>query len=139
MTDGVTVQNLLRERVAEEVRALLARRQMTGAELAAKIERSPMYVSRRVRGEVAFDLDDLQRIADVFGVAPADLLPSEENRLKKFYGSPAHRPNRAAVTRTAVSRPIVPRPQRPSAVRPISVVPVTRRRPGPVGPMARAR
>lgn len=75
MTDGVPVQHLLRERVAEEVRALLARKMMTGAELALAIGKSPMYVSRRVRGEVAFDLDDMERIAHVLGVSIFDLLP----------------------------------------------------------------
>jgi transcriptional regulator with XRE-family HTH domain len=78
MTDGVSVQSLLRERVAEEVRALLARKMMTGADLATAIGRSPMYVSRRLRGEVAFDLDDMERLADVFGVGVSDLLPKPE-------------------------------------------------------------
>ncbi len=54
---------------------LLARKMMTGADLAAAIGRSPMYVSRRVRGEVAFDLDDMERLAGVFGVEVSDLLP----------------------------------------------------------------
>lgn len=70
------VQNRLRELVAEEVRALLGRRQMSGAKLAAAIDRSEMYVSRRLRGETAFDLDDLERIARVLGVHVAELLPS---------------------------------------------------------------
>ncbi|MDG4791880.1 helix-turn-helix transcriptional regulator [Micromonospora sp. WMMD1102] len=72
------VQNRLRELVAEEVRALLGRRQMSGAKLATAIDRSEMYVSRRLRGETAFDLDDLERIAGVLGVQVADLLPKRE-------------------------------------------------------------
>lgn len=79
MSDGVTVQHLLRERVAEEVRALLARKMMTGADLAAAIGRSPMYVSRRVRAEVAFDLDDMERMAGVFGVPVSQLMPPPES------------------------------------------------------------
>jgi transcriptional regulator with XRE-family HTH domain len=75
MTEGFRVQHLLRERVAEEVRALLARKMMTGAELAEAIGRSPMYVSRRIRGEVAFDLDDMQHLAEVFGVEVGALIP----------------------------------------------------------------
>jgi transcriptional regulator with XRE-family HTH domain len=77
MTHGVRVQHLLRERVAEEVRVLLARKMMTGADLAAAIGRSPMYVSRRIRGEVAFDIDDMQRLAEVFDVEVLDLLPKK--------------------------------------------------------------
>jgi len=112
MTDGVSVQSLLRERVAEEVRALLARKMMTGADLATAIGRSPMYVSRRLRGEVAFDLDDMERLADVFGVGVSDLLPKPE------IASRASRPPATAhypgvTTRTSEPSPR-PRDNRPS-------------------------
>lgn len=136
MTQGVNVQTQLRELVAEEVRALLARRQMTGADLAGRIGRSPMYVSRRVRGEVAFDLDDLQRIAEVFGVTPADLLPKAKPGINGSYAAQPVRPARRAIVRTVDHPPIDRGPRSPSAVRPISSVPITRRRPGPVRPMA---
>lgn len=69
------VQHHLRELVAEEVRALLARRRLNGAKLATAIGKSEMYVSRRLRGETAFDLDDLEKIADVLGVPVGQLLP----------------------------------------------------------------
>jgi len=139
MTQGVNVQSQLRELVAAEVRAELARRMMTGADLAQRIGRSPMYVSRRIRGEVAFDLDDLQRIGEVFGKEPADLLPKAGPGLKEGYGIPAPRPPRSAIVRKVDPRPIDRGPRSPSAVRPISSVPVTKRRPGPVRPMAGAR
>lgn len=70
----------LRHQVAEEVCALLGRRRWSGAKLARAIDRSEMYVSRRLRGETAFDLDDLERIADVLNVAVADLMPSAKVR-----------------------------------------------------------
>jgi transcriptional regulator with XRE-family HTH domain len=76
MAQGVVVQNRLREQVAEEVRALLARRRLNGAKLAEAIGRSEMYVSRRLRAETAFDLDDLQNIAETLGVPVLQLLPA---------------------------------------------------------------
>ncbi|MEV4271978.1 helix-turn-helix domain-containing protein [Micromonospora aurantiaca (nom. illeg.)] len=70
----------LRHQVAEEIRAQLGRKQMSGAKLARAIDQSEMYVSRRLRGETAFDLDDLERIADVLGVTVTDLMPSAKVR-----------------------------------------------------------
>ena len=61
--------------VAEEVRVHLARRRMSGVKLAQLINRSQVYVSRRLRGEVPFDIDDLALIAVVLGVSVSDLLP----------------------------------------------------------------
>ena len=72
----MTQPNTLAGSVAAEVRAQLARRQLTGAALAASIDRSEMYVSRRIRGDVPFDLVDLEQIARFLGVAVADLLPA---------------------------------------------------------------
>lgn len=73
MSIGVETSAGLREKVAEEVRVLLARKRMSGAALAAAIGKSEMYVSRRMRGEIAFDLDDLQSIAAVLKVQPVQL------------------------------------------------------------------
>lgn len=39
------------------------------------------YISRRMTGEIAFDLDDLERIADVLGVRVSDLLSLAERDL----------------------------------------------------------
>lgn len=79
----------LREGVAEEVRALIGRRRTTGAKLAEAIGRSEMYVSRRLRGETAFDLDDLERIAAILNVEVSDLLPRRnEGRTVVIAGEP---------------------------------------------------
>jgi transcriptional regulator with XRE-family HTH domain len=67
----------LRESVAEEVRVLLARRRMTASALARQIDRSQSYMSRRLTGETAFDVDDLEAIAAVFGVTPVSLITGE--------------------------------------------------------------
>lgn len=75
MENGTRTASHLREGVAEEVRALLARKRLSGAKLAQTIGRSEMYVSRRLRGETAFDLDDLERIAAALGAPIGALLP----------------------------------------------------------------
>jgi transcriptional regulator with XRE-family HTH domain len=64
----------LRSYVAEEVRVWLTRRRLSGVKLAAAIGRSQPYVSRRLNGETAFDVDDLERIAAVLGVSPETLV-----------------------------------------------------------------
>lgn len=65
----------LRERVAEEVRVALTRRRMSAARLARELGVSQTYVWRRLGGETAFDLDDLERIAGILGVTVRDLIP----------------------------------------------------------------
>ncbi len=71
MTNASTVQ---RAAVAAEVRAWMGRRRLTQADLAAVLEKSQPYVSRRLSGDVAFDTDDLFRLADLFEVEVAVLL-----------------------------------------------------------------
>jgi transcriptional regulator with XRE-family HTH domain len=149
MTDGGSADRLLREQVAEEVRALLARKRMTGADMAIAIERSPMYVSRRVRGEVAFDLDDIQRIAEVLGVEIGDLFPHRERgSSQNFDLAPAgaaatvgHSSVDMANRVSAMAKPRrTPRPfsqPKPGPTRPVSAVPARKRRPAPVRPGVR--
>ncbi len=67
----------LREQVAEEVRAWMARRRISGVKLAERIGKAQPYVSRRLNGDVSFDLDDLVRIAEVLEVSIGQLLPEE--------------------------------------------------------------
>lgn len=74
----MTQPSTLADSVAAEVRAQLARQQLTGTALAAAIGKSEMYVSRRLRGQVAFDLADVEQAAKFLGVSFADLLPSPE-------------------------------------------------------------
>lgn len=66
----------LRVHMAEEIRALMARRRISGVALASRINRSQSYVSRRLTGEVPFDVDDLEAIAVVLGVTAAKLVGS---------------------------------------------------------------
>lgn len=77
MSENVTqTVTPMRQQVAEEIRALLARRRISASELARRLGVNQPYISRRLTGETAADVDDLQRIADALGVAVADLLPS---------------------------------------------------------------
>jgi len=48
---------------------------MSRLQLAKRIDRSHTYMWRRLSGETAFDLDDLQKIAAVLGVSVSDLMP----------------------------------------------------------------
>lgn len=67
----------LREQVAEEVRAWMARRRISGVKLAERIGRAQPYVARRLNGDVSFDLDDLVQIAEVLEVSIGQLLPPD--------------------------------------------------------------
>jgi transcriptional regulator with XRE-family HTH domain len=64
----------LRDRVAEEVRATLGRRRMSGAELARQLGRSQTFVQKRLDGRQAFDVDDIEAVARILGVDPHQLL-----------------------------------------------------------------
>lgn len=64
----------LRERTAEEIRVILARRKMSAAELARRTGIRQQNLSRRMTGETAFDLDDLEVIAQALGVKVSDLV-----------------------------------------------------------------
>src|SRR4051812_1322533 len=84
----------LRERVAEEIRVLLTRRRMSAAHLGRKLGVSQTWVWRRLKGETAFDLDDLERIAELLGVAVAELLPPDMRTARVNNGAESDTPNR---------------------------------------------
>lgn len=64
----------LREQVAEEVRVAMARRRISGAELARRLGRSQTFVQKRLDGRQAFDVDDLEAVCAVLGLSPIELL-----------------------------------------------------------------
>jgi transcriptional regulator with XRE-family HTH domain len=80
MSDDVATRGTLRADVAEEVRALLGRRRMSSVALARGIGKSHTYVWRRLSGETAFDLDDIEAIARILSVRLVELLPAAERR-----------------------------------------------------------
>lgn len=62
------------QHVAGEVRALLARRQITGKQLAVHLGVSQFSVSRRLRGQTAFSIDELTSVAGFLGVPVEELI-----------------------------------------------------------------
>ncbi len=58
-----TPPTIYRQDVAANVRAELGRADKTGAALSRMIHRDPSYVSRRLKGEYPWDVDDLARIS----------------------------------------------------------------------------
>lgn len=75
----------VRERVAEELRVQLARRRMSATELARRIHVTQPYLSRRMTGEIAFDLDDLEKIAGTLGVSVRELLPRDRRATVDYH------------------------------------------------------
>ncbi len=91
MENKEPVTATLSERVAEEVRAMLARRRVSGRKLADQLGVSPSWVSYRLTGAQPIDLNDLERIANALNVEVSDLLPrSTEGRVIASAGSPNH-------------------------------------------------
>lgn len=79
----------LSERVAEEIRAVLARRRKSGRSLADDLGVSQTWMSTRLNGTTPIDLNDLERIAIALDVDVADLvLPTRrEGRFITAVGS----------------------------------------------------
>jgi hypothetical protein len=68
----------VRAAVAEEVRSALARKKMSGAELARRLHKSEAWVSRRISlyPTQTFDLVELGEVATALGVSVKELIPS---------------------------------------------------------------
>lgn len=64
---------------ASNARAVAARQKLSGREIARRLDTTPVYVSRRLSGEVEFSESDLRRFADVLDV-PVTALLSEVTR-----------------------------------------------------------
>jgi transcriptional regulator with XRE-family HTH domain len=60
--------------VASEVRAELGRQRISGSALAKSLGMSQAGISRRLRGEVPFDVDELSAIAALLNVPLSALL-----------------------------------------------------------------
>lgn len=64
--------------VADNIRAEMARKRMTQFQLAQHLDLSQAAVSRRLSGLTAFDVNELQQVADLLEVSPASLLGEPE-------------------------------------------------------------
>lgn len=60
---------------ADRVRAELARRRVSGRDLAVALGWSERTTRRRLAGHVAFTVDELTAVAQHLGLPPAELLP----------------------------------------------------------------
>ena len=79
LTDKVT----LREAVAAELRSELARNRISASKVAFAIGKDQPWISRRLTGQVAFDLDDLDAITQVMGISPSELMAAAHETAKK--------------------------------------------------------
>lgn len=79
----------MRVTIAEEVRAYMGRRRVSAVQLGRTIGKSQSYMSRRLTGETAFDIDDLEAIARALDVSIPDLLGTTG---RKTVDSRAHAP-----------------------------------------------
>lgn len=66
-----------RKRVADEVRACIARRGKSRAEIEAAIVISQSALSRKLRGENAFTVDEILGLAHVLDVEASAFFPQE--------------------------------------------------------------
>lgn len=70
----------LNDVVAEEVRALMARRRMSQDTVAKALGISQSQLSKRLLGKVVFDLGEVQKLADFFAVDVAELVTGTTHR-----------------------------------------------------------
>src|SRR6185369_460198 len=124
----------LADRVRAEIRAELARRGVTQAELARDLDRPAMWVSDRLRGAVTLTLDDLDLIAEALDVdavtvrAAAEVEPLPPRRGRR----------RSTDTETFPAEPLPERRVTNAPVRPmLNRTPRVNRRPGDGRPAGR--
>lgn len=65
-------------KVADQVRAEMARRRVKQKDLVSALEMAQPAVSRRMNGKVPFNVDELAKIAELLGVRIVDLIPQED-------------------------------------------------------------
>ena len=75
-TTGLYRSGNYSHRVAAEVRAHAARQGLMQKDLAAALGYAPSQITKRMRGQVAFTLDELEALARLFGIEPAELMPA---------------------------------------------------------------
>lgn len=107
----------LTDRVAEEIRALMARQRMSGRELARRLNVSASWVNYRLTGSQPIDVNDLELIAEALGVDAAELLPGRH--IVRYSNKPPTDMSQKPATRR-------PRARRPRDSRPGGHPPRTR-------------
>lgn len=71
---GALGGSTLNERVAAQIRALMAARKKTSSELGAELGISQSAASRRMHGDGSFNLDEVQAVADWLQVPITDII-----------------------------------------------------------------
>lgn len=133
MTQAHERSATLSDLVAEEIRALMARRRMSGRQLAMQLRVSPSWVSYRLTGTQPIDINDLHKIARALDVGIYDLLPPADKASQAAIGQYLARPDRTISTG---SRPRDNRPSGHPAMRSTSGVRRTALLPRPRPPRA---
>lgn len=64
--------------VAGEIRAHAARKGLSGRQMAFQLGKSQPWMSRRLTGEIPFDVEELDAVAAILDVAPRELFPGNE-------------------------------------------------------------
>lgn len=108
----------LSDYAAGEIRAILARRQLTGKELAQQIGVSRSWISYRLTGTTEIGLNDLQQIAAALEVDISALLPIARSQdIKIRSGRVTGRPRSTAKlhARHSTTRPTPTSDDRPMA------------------------
>lgn len=70
----------LQEQVASEIRAYLARRRISASRAAEALGWSQAYISRRISGVTAFDVADLEALAELLDVPVTAFFDSHDQR-----------------------------------------------------------
>lgn len=63
-----------KERIAGEIRAVMARKRITAAALSVEVGIPPATLSRKLSGKSSLTVDELLRLAEALGSDAADLL-----------------------------------------------------------------
>lgn len=88
MTAVLEVKDL-NQRVGERAHTLMFRRRLTQVAVAPLMGTSQANLSRKLRGEVVWTVEDLVRIAAVLDVEPGELLPRlDSNQQPSGYPTP---------------------------------------------------
>jgi transcriptional regulator with XRE-family HTH domain len=88
----------LSARVAANIRALMAYKQMRQSQLARRIGKGEQWLSVRLRGVQAIDLNDLDLIAGALEIDPADLVRPAGTAFTLRYNDEAFVPPTATLT-----------------------------------------
>lgn len=130
-TEKRTAIPQLSDIVAKEIKVLLVRRDWKQSDLAARMGKSEVWVSRKLRGSQTIDLNELTAFADAFEIPFEELLGGREGRLITAAGPQAERA-RTSNDRSsrATGRPRLdgrPKPTTPdpSTLRPVRLRQVT--------------